>query len=275
MRSTTADTTHSIRLSACRALRLAAATALLLASATAAAVSIDFAGAGGSGGYGNSLAFSAGGVGVIATAWAETGAALPASPGYYAFQTAEIHGWGNGLGICNRSEGRAFAGCDDNEHEVDTAGRDDLLVLVFSQRVNFLGLTVDAWDGPGSDPNDRDILYRVGDLPGGVPDLALHGFDSLGSIAGLGGEQLSAALSGYGPLTHDLAGTGNVLFLSGNHHDRACVNRNIKAGNECEAYKIRSITFSIAPAVVPLPAGGWLLLSALGSLVVMCRQRRP
>lgn len=274
MRSLAILAAHSIRTPAPRGLRALLAAWLLISSGMAAATTIDFRGAGGSGGYGNSLVFSAGGISVTASAWAETGAALPASPGYYAFQTAEIHSWGTGLGICNRSEGRVNAGCSSSEHEVDSAGRDDLLVLVFSQRVSFLSLTVDPWDGPGSDPNDRDIIYRIGDLPGGVPDLASHGFSTLGDIAGLGGEQLSAALSAYSPLTHALTGTGNVLFLGGNHHDRSCTNRNTSADSECEAYKIRGIAFTLAPAVVPLPASSWLLATGIGVLALVRRQSR-
>ncbi|KAA0206414.1 MAG: VPLPA-CTERM sorting domain-containing protein [Proteobacteria bacterium] len=274
MRSLPILATHSIRILAPRGLCGLLAAWLLLASGTATATTIDFRAAGGSGGYGNSLVFSSGGISVTASAWAETGAALPASPGYFAFQTAEIHSWGTGLGICNRSEGLASAGCSSDEHEVDSAGRDDLLVLVFSQRVNFLGLTVDPWDGPGSDPNDRDIVYRIGDLLGGVPDLSSHGFATLGDIAGMGGEQLSAALSAYSPLTHALTGTGNVLFLGGNHHDRSCSSRNISADSECEAYKIRGIAFTLAPAVVPLPASSWLLATGLGVLALVRRQSR-
>lgn len=274
MRSLAILPAHSSRTPASQGLRGLLAASMLLASGTAAATTIDFSAAGGSGGYGNSLAFSAGGISVTASAWAETGAALPANPGYFAFQTAQIHSWGTGLGICNRSEGLASAGCSSDEHEVDSTGRDDLLVLVFSQRVNFLSLTVDPWDGPGSDPNDRDIVYRIGDLPAGAPDLAAHGFSTLGAIAGLGGEQLSAALSAYSPLTHALTGTGNVLFLGGNHHDRACSSRNISADSECEAYKIRGIAFTVAPAVVPLPASAWLLGTALGALGLVRRQSR-
>lgn len=248
---------------------------LVAAAGAAQALTIDLRGAGGSGGFGNSLVFGGGGLSVTASAWAETGGELPAGSGYYAFQSAEIHSWSTGLGICNRSEGLAGSSCDSNEHEVDTVGRDDLLVLVFNQRVSFLSITVDPYDGPGSDANDRDILYRVGDLPGGLPNLANRSFASLGSIAGLGAEQVSAAASGYGPLSHALSGVGNVLLVSGNYHDRNCFAADVSGDRECEAYKIASISVaSFGSQVVPLPAGAWLLGSALGTLVV-ARRRGP
>lgn len=235
----------------------------LLAATAASAATISFTGAGGNGGgYGNSLGFSGGGIGVTATAYAETGTEAPPNSSYYLFETAEVYSWSTGLGICNRDEGLAGSGCNDSEHEVDTVNRDDLLVLVFDQRVNFENITVDPYDGSGSDPNDRDIIYWVGDVVS-LPNLLTETFQTLASLPGFAAEVLSMASSSYNPYTHILSGTGNVFIVSGDYHNLNCKNSNVTSNSECEAYKIKNIVVSAAPQVVPVPAAAWLFGSAL------------
>jgi hypothetical protein len=245
-------------------------TALLCAlAAPLQAATISLTGAGGnSGGYGNSLLFTTGSISVVATAWAETGTR---SGSGWRLQTAEIHSWDPGIGICNRNEGLALSTCSDSEHELDTDGRDDLLVLFFNQRVHFDSVTVTPHDGPGSDPNDRDITYWVGDIAL-YPDLSGKTINTLDSIAAMGNGQLSAALSAYSPLTHALTGTGNALFLSGRYASR-CTGRNVSGDGECEAYKIRDISVRAA-SVVPLPGALWLLSTALAISSLVSRLGR-
>lgn len=240
---------------------MAALVLLGTATASAAAV-IDFTSQGGNGGgYGNSLSFGADGINVVAAGWGETGAENPAGSSFYLFETAEIYSWGTGLGICNRDEGVVSGGCSINEHEIDTLNRDDLLVLVFDQVVNFEYLTVDPYNGPGSDANDRDIIYWTGTV-GAMPDLSTETFATLDQLAGFGAETQSAASSSYQPYTHELSGTGNVLLVAGDYHDLYCKKRNVKNDVECEAYKVSNIVVS----VIPVPAAVWLFGSALGML---------
>lgn len=233
------------------------------------AATIDFTNAGGSGGYGNSINFSQGGIGVNAKGWAETGAETPPGSDYFLLQTAQVYSWSTGLGICNRSEGLAGSGCSDNEHEVDTVSRDDLLVLYFDQIVNFEFLTVDPYNGSGSDPNDRDIIYWVGTV-GASPNLASNTFDTLDLVSGVGSEILSAASSSFNPYTHALSGTGNLIMISGNYHDLNCKNKDVTQDIECEAYKVSNITVS----AIPVPAAVWLFGSGLLSMAALARRRR-
>jgi hypothetical protein len=235
--------------------------ASLFQSSDASAVTISFlSGPANAGNWGNTLTFSNGGVSVTASAFAETGAESPTSSGWYLFQTAQIYRWSTGLGICNRNEGLASSTCADNEHEVDTVSRDDLLVFVFNQNVNFQSITVDPYNSSGSDPNDRDITYWVGNLAS-MPALTTRTFNTLGTMPTFT-EAFNAASSGFDPLTHSLTGTGNVLLVSGDYLNRNCKNADVTTNSECEAYKIRDITVSI----VPVPAAVWLFGSALGLL---------
>lgn len=240
----------------------------LVASPGASAVTISFlSGPANAGNWGNSLTFSGGGISVTASAYAETGAESPGSSGWYLFQTAQIYRWSTGLGVCNRNEGLANSSCSDTEHEVDTVSRDDLLVFVFDQVVNVESLTVDPYNTSGSDPNDRDITYWVGNLAS-MPALTTQTFNTLGTMPTFV-QAANAASSGFDPLTHVLTGTGNVLLVSGDYANRNCKNADVTTNSECEAYKIRDIGVSI----VPVPAAVWLFGPALALLGAV--RRRP
>lgn len=254
------------------ALALALAGLGLGASGGAGATTIDLSGAGGPYGFGNTLHFTAGSIGVDVYAWSETGAlqtTVPAS--YYYFETAELQSWSTGIGICNRTEGAISSGCDTNEHEIDTVGRDDLVVVYFDQLVSFdnLEITVDPWDGVGSDPNDRDLRYWIATV-GAAPDMSGHSFNSLSTAFGTG--YLSNASSSYNAYTHILhnatgpALVGNVLLMSGDYLNRNCTNSDITSDIECEAWKLKSVVVNSSTQVVPVPAAAWLLASALGGL---------
>jgi hypothetical protein len=240
----------------------------LAVSGAAQAATIDFSNGGTGGGYGNTLAFSGGGITVNAYAWAETGAPQTSTPtNYWYFQTAEVSSFSTGLGICNRVEGQIGLSCDTNEHEIDTVGRDDLLVLYFDQLVSFeqLDILVDPWDGPGSDPNDRDIRYSIATVSS-APNLSTYSFATLSTA--FGPSYLSAASSSYNAFNHVLPTpmTGNLLLLSGNFIDRNCTASDISGDIECEAWKLKSIMVRPVEKVVPVPAAVWLLGSALGVL---------
>ncbi len=240
---------------------------LSLISNYAAAATFDLTGAGGNGGgFGNNLTFTQSGISVSVSAYGETGPEHPPHSNYYLFETAEVFSWSSGLGICNRHEGSAYGGCNVNEHEIDTVNRDDLLVFEFDQVVNFESITVDPYNGPGSDPNDRDISYWTG-LVSTLPDFTVETFNTLSQIAGINDDIFSSASSGFSPFTHLLSGTGNLLLLTGNYQQLFCKNYNSSSSKECEVYKINSI--EVSP--IPLPGAAWLLGTGL-VLLTGCRK---
>ena len=252
----------------------------VLASQAAAAVTIDVRGTlGAYGGFGNTLQYSAGGISVDVYGWGETGALQTSTPSnFWYFQTAEIYSFATGIGVCNRVEGSLASGnCETNEREIDTAGsRDDILVLYFDQTVSFsnLEVTVDPWDGTGSDPNDRDLRYWIASVPS-APDLSTFSFNTLSGTFGT--SYLSSATSSYNAYTHMLSGgggpmSGNLLMISGNWMNRNCTDSDITSDAECEAWKLKSIVVEPLNQVVPVPAAVWLLGSALGALGWMRRR---
>jgi hypothetical protein len=203
-------------------------------------------------GFGNTLSFAVGSVSVDVTSYGATGSGSGLSR---LFETARAKSWETGIGVCNRSE--QSGGCSDTEHEVDTNGRDDLVVFSFNQLVNFQSLTVDPYNSSGSsnDSNDRDIRYWV---TNSLPTLTAESFSSLATL--YGPSTLNPESESYSPATHALAGTGTFLLLAGDFLDLNCdPDDTYGGGNECEAYKIANI--GISP--VPLPTAAVLLGSGL------------
>jgi hypothetical protein len=130
--------------------------------ATAGAITFDFTSlpvAGTSvGTIGNSRMFTVGGLTVTASAWAYDTSLTPDQ-----FDKAALgHYSGAGLGVCNSSE---ISDCDSPVHQVDngpTTTRTDFILFHFSSAVDPLSVSVRNFDG--SDGNDLDVTYFVGNL---------------------------------------------------------------------------------------------------------------
>lgn len=233
----------------------------LLTSQLGQAVTIDLRSAGGNGGgFNNSLQFSQQNIVVDVFGFGATGLGS-------LFRGAEVWSGVRGVGVCNRDEGSIRGGsCNDSEHEVDTVNSDDLVVFYFDQTVQFDSITVDPYNGPGDDPDDRDIVYWVGQSSS-LPDFRQQTFDTLDDITGFSGETFSGASASLQFYKHALSGVGNIFVLSGDYHDDTC--QNTSGSQACEAYKLASI--SVTP--VPAPAAGWLLGSAILAMMTMFRRR--
>lgn len=208
--------------------------------------------------FGNSLSFSAGGINVDVSAYAETGSSAPPGSPFYLFEEAQIASYSTGLGVCNREEAN-FAGgisaCINNGviHQVDNVSRDDLVVFEFDQVVSFENLTVDPFG-----QFDRDISFWVGNSAS-LPDLLQETFDTLDDLAGFSNPtHLSASVSAA-PFTHTLSGTGNILIISASR----------VLPHPEDRFKIAQISVQ----AVPVPAAAWLFGSAIIGLAGYRRKK--
>ncbi|MBT8140728.1 MAG: VPLPA-CTERM sorting domain-containing protein [Gammaproteobacteria bacterium] len=211
-------------------------------------------------GLGNSLSFSAGGIGVTVYGFGETGANGWLEP-------SEVQSFLSGIGSCNADEGPRGGpngdpdnNCVSGQHEVDTIGADELILFSFDQSVNLESITVDPFDqnpdGPDGDPNDRDINYWVGN--GAVPDLSSSALSDLDTLFGAG--TFIDGSESFDPITHLLSGSGNLLLVTGNYLSDNCVITG--PGEICDSWKIADVTVS----AIPVPAAAWLFVSAIAGL---------
>jgi hypothetical protein len=106
-------------------------------SALAGVIDFSFTGGNTVTGYGGSLYFSSGGVGVTATAWARD------SDGDYV--AGRLGHYPNGLGVINDR--------DDNSHTVDNSGWEDYVRFVFDEAVRVVRVSVWPY-------GDVDISYN-------------------------------------------------------------------------------------------------------------------
>lgn len=193
--------------------------------------------------------FTAGGLTVDASAWADTGTSPAGS-----FAGGYLGRYDSGLGVCNRSEARSsggLTGCVFDggfRNQVDNVGQQDLVLFVFSQAVRLDAITVDPFG-----LYDRDLSFWIGTVtaPLNLTGVTFAGLPGLG----FGPRQDSLNGIGAGPLTIGLGGVvGNALLVGARY----------PADGLADKFKIQSIL--TAEAVVPAPAAAWLLVSAVGGL---------
>jgi hypothetical protein len=202
--------------------------------------------------------FSADGIAVDVSAWANTGTNPAGS-----FAGGHLGRYDSGLGVCNRGEAAVAGGLSNCvfdgglRNQVDNVGQHDLVLFVFSETVRLDAITIDPFGA-----FDRDLSYWIGNVSTPL-QLAGLGF---GNLAGLGFGARQDSFNGVGadPLTIALGGvTGNALLVGARY----------PADGLADKFKIRSL--EVSAAVVPVPAAGWLLVSAVGGLgALRTRARR-
>jgi hypothetical protein len=192
--------------------------------------------------YGNKVTFYEESEKLRTFAWSNTGE-LPTG----GFETAYIRRFSTGLGVCNQDEG-AITDCISGsvDHQVDNVSQQDVVLLLFESPQAMDSLTIDPWG-----TWDRDFSFWVGTVSS---DVTLTGatFASLASL-GFSSQVNSFNTSGDAALTVGLGGlVGNALLVGALN----------PADGTPDRFKIRQL----ATTVVPLPAGAWLFLSALGAM---------
>jgi hypothetical protein len=164
-----------------------------------------------------------------------------------------------GLGVCNRKEGSMSSCLNGNSlHEVDNVGQQDLVLFLFDSPQTIQSLTIEPYGDW-----DRDISFWVGNVATGMT-LSGSTFAGLGAL-GFGGQVNSLNSPGSSPLTISLGGhTGNALLIGGLY----------PADGTPDRFTIRSlVTSSGSVSVVPVPAAGWLLVSAFAVLAGIRRRQ--
>jgi len=240
-------------------LKLSPAILLLMACQVASASTWTFASGGdyystSGGAYGNQITFSHGPETLRVAAWANT-ADTPVN----GFETAYIKPFTTGLGVCNRDEGN-LSSCINGggiNHQLDNVGQQDLILFLFDSPQAMLSLTIDP-----SGTWDRDVSFWVGSVATGMT-LSGTTFADLGTL-GFGSQVNSLNDAGNAALTISLGGyLGNALLVGGLFPGDGSPDR----------FKIHSLTTASGISVVPVPAGAWLLGSAIGLLAGT--RRRP
>jgi hypothetical protein len=139
-----------------------------------------------------------------------------------------------GLGVVNSS--------GDGSHTVDGLGFDDFVQLSFSEDVNLNSLRFNFFQQRRTDEQFRIIFDTSGDGSIGVGDF------------------ISQSLTAANPFNFTTQFVGSVF--------------GIVALGDSDDWKLAGVSGTFAPAPVPLPAAGLLLLAGLGGLGAMSRRKR-
>lgn len=193
---------------------------------------------------GNTSTFSNGGVSVTASAYSVSGNSV---------QKAYLGAYDQGLGVTACPTYSTYcSSSSDTSHTIDNSGRDDFVLLQFSQDVIVTDLVFGYVNG------GVDYSFSVADT--NAPFYTITSYANYQSMF-----LPVTTKTGNNDSTPTIANTesGN-LFLIGAAFDPA-------TGND--SFKLKSVTFSKAPAV-PEPATWAMMIAGIGAVGMSMRRRK-
>lgn len=156
---------------------------------------------------------------------------------------------GAGLGACSTIT--ASKKCSDENHQVDSTGKNDILLFAFTKEVKIEKISFNYVDSGDT----FDLLYKDGAWSFGEQGYASSSYDVVADLI--------SDTFGIGAVSYEYTtGTGKKK----------------KTKTFESAFKIKSMTVSWEdtppPAPVPVPAAGMLLVAGLGALGMVKRRKR-
>lgn len=192
--------------------------------------------------YGNSVTKTGDGVTVVLTGWSANGGNFSAS---------QVRVFNTGIGSCASSEG---INCPSGPHTVDNDGRDEVLLLLFSQPVLLTEAIIAAW------ANDYDASFWGGT---GTINMGSIGF------AGLGTQHDSPFLPNNAPAN----GTQTrAVSLTSIATPVDWLVFGVTPGQSNDKFKFKSLSFIVPEEDTPEP--GTLLLLGIGTALLAARSRK-
>jgi hypothetical protein len=232
---------------------LAAAAAFI--SAPASAVTFTTTGSDSvNGTFGNSATFSAGGIGVRASAWRAV-----TNPGGFTFavETSYMGRFSNGLGATSTGDSSGA----NNLHTVDNQNGFDFILLQFDRNVRLTGADLTAFSIGGSTDNDAYISTGITGLSWGTKiDLTTQG----ALVTALLNNGMSIKSSAGTPTTRSFASytqTGNLWLIAADRFNT----------DGLDGFKINKL---VVTAAVPEPATWAMMVGGFGLLGGVARRRR-
>jgi hypothetical protein len=202
---------------------------------------------------GNVFEFTDGGITLEVTAWADMGRGS-------LDQTATLTQQSWGLGSCSEKEGDFdTSGCLKSSQlnknaTIDNDGGYDWVLIVFPENVQFDSFTVTP-----SGNQDKDVTYWTGNV------------GSAGDVSGLTYAELDTFI-GTRVAVNNLKSTADATMIIVDSLGNPVIGNAILIGASLRNGGDRFGLSALTVTAVPLPQASWLMLSALGALVV--RKRR-
>ncbi|TGD63023.1 VPLPA-CTERM sorting domain-containing protein [Tabrizicola sp. WMC-M-20] len=181
---------------------------------------------------------------------------------------AKVATWtGAGLGVCGEMAGNSNS-CKDKDHRIDGNGTNDLAMFVFEKAMQVTSISFSYFNSVTL----PDVYENVFTCYLGIGNKCFWGGNK--KVFFSAGETIVDSFDLF--LGSEFALTGQVGSTVSFADLAAVGSFAVGASGKYDAFKITGITAEhIEPvAAVPLPAGGLLLLTAMGGIAALKRRRK-